>query len=60
MFVLIFLIFIWLCVLTVFVISKILEIEKDIDTLYDNYSLQIENMTKNNINNIKERGSLKC
>lgn len=36
---------------------KILEINKDIDTLYDKYSKEIEKITKNNV--LKRRSVLK-
>lgn len=44
-----------LCFFSCYLFYKILEINKDIDTLYDNYSSSIETITKNNI---KKRGSV--
>lgn len=44
-----------LCVFFCYIFYEILEINKDIDTLYDNYSKTIEEMTKDNL---KKRGSV--
>lgn len=38
-----------LCFAFCYLFYKILEINKDIDTLYDNYSNSIETITKNNM-----------
>ena len=56
MFVFIFILFVLICVLSVFTVYKILEIEKDINTLYDNYSKELENINKLALN----RGSRIC
>lgn len=53
MFVIIILIILFLCVSSVFLTYKILEIQKDLDTLYDNYSKQLEKLIVLNI----ERGN---
>lgn len=49
MFVFLIILFIIECFGFCFLFYKVLEIEKDIETLYNNYSSQIENITKNNI-----------
>lgn len=49
MFVLIVILFLIICILSIFTVYKVLEIEKDIDTLYDNYSKEIEKLTKFNL-----------
>lgn len=49
MFLLIFILFLCLCVLSVYTVYKVLEIEKDINTLYDCYSKELENLTKINM-----------
>lgn len=49
MFVLLMILFIIECFGFCYLFYKILEINKDIDTLYDNYSNSIEKITKNNI-----------
>lgn len=49
MFIFIVLIILFLCVASIFLTYKILEIEKDLDTLYDNYAKQLENLIQNNI-----------
>lgn len=46
MFLLIVILFICLCVLSIYTVYKVLEIEKDIDTLYDNYAKEMEKLTK--------------
>lgn len=53
MFLLIILIILFLCVSAIFLTYKILEIQKDLDTLYDNYSKQLEKLITLNI----ERGN---
>lgn len=49
MFILIVILFLVVCVLSIYTVYKILEIEKDIDTLYDNYSKEMEKLTKANL-----------
>lgn len=44
-----------LCFFSCYLFYKILEINKDIDILYDNYSNYLESITKNNI---QKRGSV--
>ena len=50
MFVLVFCLFVCLCILSIFTVYKILEIEKDIETLYTNYSKELERSILININ----------
>ena len=50
MFILIFILFIFLCVLSIFTIYKILEIEKDVEILYTNYAKELEKSIQININ----------
>lgn len=52
MFIFIILIILFLCVAAIVLTFKILEIEKDLDTLYDNYATQLEKLLKLNL----ERG----
>ncbi len=49
MFVFLVILFIIECFGFCYLFYKILEINKDIDTLYDNYSKEIEKITKNNV-----------
>ena len=56
MFVLLVILFIVECVAFCYLFYKILEINKDIDTLYDNYSKSLETITKENV---KKRSILK-
>lgn len=49
MFIFIILIILFLCAGSIFLTYKILEIEKDLDTLYDNYAGQLEKLIKNNL-----------
>lgn len=51
MFVISLVLFIVVCVSFCYLFYKILEINKDIDTLYNNYSQFIENSFKTNLNN---------
>ena len=46
MFVLIFILFVCLCALSIYTVYKVLEIEKDINILYDNYAKEMEKLTK--------------
>ena len=57
MFILLFALFIFLCVLSIYTVYTTLEIKKDIDTLYDNYAKELEKITKINING---RSCIKC
>ena len=57
MFVILVILFIIECFGFCYLFYKILEINKDIDTLYDNYCTYIENVTKENIK--KNRSVLK-
>lgn len=50
-----FVLFIIICISFCYLFYKILEINKDIDTLYNNYSQFIENSFKTNL---KGKGSL--
>lgn len=50
MFVLILIPFILECCAFCYLFYKYLELSKDIDTLYNNYSKEIEKITKENIN----------
>lgn len=52
MFIFIILIILFLCVAFTFFTFKILEIEKDLNILYDNYATQLEKLLKLNL----ERG----
>ena len=49
MFFLLLILFIIECFGFCFILYKVLLIVKDIETLYDNYSLQLEKVTKNNV-----------
>ena len=49
MFILIFFIIVFLCFASMYLVSKILEIEKDINTLYDNYAKSLENIIANHL-----------
>jgi len=49
MFIIVFCLFICLCVLSIFTVYKILEIEKDIDVLYNNYSKELQKSIEINI-----------
>ena len=49
MFIFIFILFMFLCVLSIFTVFNILEIRKDIDTLYDNYSKELQKCIEINI-----------
>lgn len=49
MFIFIILIILFLCVASIFLTYKISEIEKDLETLYDNYAAQLENLIYNNL-----------
>lgn len=49
MFILLFALFIFLCVLSIYTVYTTLEIQKDIEILYDNYSKELEKLTKINI-----------
>lgn len=49
MFILIVILILCICVLLIYTIYKILEMEKDINTLYDNYAKEMEKITKINI-----------
>ena len=57
MFLLQLILFIIECVAFCYLFYKILEIKKDIDTLYYNYSKELENITKSNV--ARKRGVLK-
>lgn len=46
MFLLIVFLFICICVLSVYTVYKVLEIEKDVETLYDKYAKEMEKLTK--------------
>lgn len=50
MFIFIFILFVCLCLLSIYVVYKILEIEKDIEILYTNYSKELEKSIKINMN----------
>ena len=50
MFLFIVILFILLCVLSIYTVYKILEIEKEIETLYDNYAKEMEKLTTLNLN----------
>lgn len=52
MFIFIILIVLFLCVASIFLTYKITEIEKDLETLYDNYATQLENLIKNNLGRV--------
>lgn len=52
MFIFIVLIILFLCVASIFLTYKILEIEKDLDTLYNNYASQLEKLIQNNIKKV--------
>lgn len=56
MFALLVILFIVECVAFCYLFYTILEINKDIDTLYDNYSKSLETITKENV---KKRSILK-
>lgn len=56
MFVLLVVLFIIECFAFCYLFYKILEIEKDIDTLYNNYCSSIEKITKENVK--KKRSSV--
>lgn len=58
MFVFLVILFIYLCVLSVYIVYKILELEKDINTLYDNYSKELEKITIMNIS--KDKEAIRC
>lgn len=47
--------FIFVCIAFCYLFYKLLEIEKDVEILYDNYSKEIEKITKANL---KMRGSV--
>lgn len=55
MFGLLIILFIIECIAFCYLFYKMLEINKDIDTLYDNYSNSIEKITKDNV---KRRSSV--
>lgn len=52
-FILLILLYIFVIIFTVYIYTKIVEIEEDINTLYDSYSESIEKI-------IKSRGVYKC
>ena len=52
MFIFVILIILFLCAASIFLTYKILEIEKDLDTLYDNYAKQLENLIQYNIKKV--------
>ena len=52
MFIFIILIILFLCVASIFLTYKISEIEKDLETLYDNYAAQLENLIKNKLERV--------
>lgn len=58
MFVFLILLTICLCVLSVYTVYKILELEKDVNTLYDNYAKELEKITLININ--KDKEAIRC
>lgn len=49
MFLLLILIILFLCSATAYLTYKLLEIDKDLNTLYDNYAKQLEKMIKYSI-----------
>lgn len=57
MFLLQLILFIIECISFCYLFYKILEINKDIETLYNNYSKELENITKSNV--ARKRGVLK-
>jgi len=49
MFVILVFLIIYLCFLTIFTVYKILELEKDINTLYDSYVRELQKTYKVNV-----------